>query len=100
MFLISLIGLVAGFAGSIVLAISFNRLLEALNLAATAHSATLEAQYTPRAPIAVFTGLDIHLRKGASSARIRTALGAGLLAVSFFCQLIALLMSADCIPKF
>ena len=91
---ISMVGLVAGFVGSLILAFSLNRLLAALNLAATTHDATFETQYGS-GPILLFTNIERQLKRGASSARWRTAVGAILLALSFACQLVVSAASSN-----
>jgi hypothetical protein len=90
-FVLSLVGLVSGLVGALILAFSLNRIVEELVLAFESTDTTLEAlissQHVPK-----FTGMDRRLKAGLTSAKSRTNLGLILLAISFAFQLLALIL--------
>lgn len=90
---LSIIGLVLGIAGSVVLAFSLNKLTAelvlCLQLVDTTVGSLVSSHEIPR-----FTGIDARLNDGVASAKNRTIGGVLLLAMGFALQLVTLFMQA------
>jgi hypothetical protein len=91
---LALAGLVLGLVGSILLALSLNRVIDALALATDAHDVAFEGilNSRPNEPVIRFTGTDKHVERGRAHAAGLTRLGLWLLAISFAFQGAALLV--------
>jgi len=90
-FILELAGLVAGLIGSILLAISINRVITELVLAINFLDTTVGALCGP-GDVPRFTGVEHRLDRGIASAKRRTFTGIFCLVISFALQLVALWM--------
>jgi len=88
--IISVIGLLLGLSGSIILAFSLNRIIQELNFALQFHDITI-GQILSRGDIPHFTGIDERLKSGLTSTAKRTTTGIVFIALGFAIQIIPLL---------
>jgi hypothetical protein len=88
------VGLLIGLIGSLILAASLNRVIQALVLATEAHDFALEGLFHHGGPVVRVAGTDAHVQNGLRHAKIRTRIGFGLLAVSFLLQGAGLIAAA------
>jgi hypothetical protein len=99
---LELAGLCLGLVASIILAFSLNELLRAFALVAEAHDLMIQTSVSRAAlghgDLVLLDGADKHLDRGGKSARRRTTVGLVLLALSFACQLGAVLLPAPAPP--
>lgn len=90
--LLSLIGLVLGFAGTIILAFSLNGLLAGLALASKAHDFAIEQLSAPEGDVVIFTGTNKHIERGEKRGTWLIWIGLLLVAASFVGQAAGLLL--------
>ncbi len=93
-FFFSIVGLIFGFIGSLILAVSLNSLLGQIVKAILFMDLTQEGMLHPTAPIVKARDIDESLKKGGKSAKNRTVVGLILLVVSFAFQIVALMVKS------
>jgi hypothetical protein len=86
----SIVALVFGFLGSVMLAASMNRLFRPILLSLNAFDTTLKAYLGGDQNVPVFRGLDKHLDRGVIANKRLSVAGFLLLAIGFILQLVAL----------
>lgn len=91
-FCCSLIGLMAGLIGSVLLAVSLGRFVKIVVAAVTGHEVSI-ATLAGRGNGYVFEGFDQHLQRAARWSSLLTLLGLILLVASFTLQAIGLVLS-------
>ena len=89
-FTLSLLGLICGLLGSLLLANSLSRLVRAIVLAINALDTSLQA-FAGKGDVPIFTGLEKHFERGIVYSKKYTVIGFVLLAISFGVQVAALL---------
>ena len=90
--LLSLVGLVLGVVGAIILAFSLNGLLAGLILASTAHDFAIEQLSAPAGDVVIFTGTNKHIERGEKRGARLIGVGLWLVVASFLSQAGGLLL--------
>ncbi len=90
MLILTIVGVVLGFLGSLILAISLGPLLKSITFAITMHDAGLESLADRKGPVP--TGSSEHVIRAMKSGVILTVVGLVLLCAGFLCQMAVVVM--------
>lgn len=89
---LNVIGLSLSLLGSVILAVSLNRVILALQLAFESIDTTIGALCQPGAAVPRFLGIEKQVGQGLRSGNARTTIGVALVAIGFVAQLMAVLL--------